>query len=140
MINPEDAQSKKHFIEIPIPHGRTQQNFFHSWSIDSLHLQAGDKLSYYFEVWDNDGVNGRKSTRSASYLFSLPSKDDLKLDIANQQNSTENKIDKSVQKAKEIKESINEAQQKLRGKQSLDCRTKKCWKNCLSKGEARQDH
>ena len=135
MINPEDAQSKKHFIEIPIPHGRTQQNFFHSWSIDSLHLQAGDKLSYYFEVWDNDGVNGRKSTRSASYLFSLPSKDDLKLDIANQQNSTENKIDKSVQKAKEIKESINEAQQKLRGKQSLDWQDKKMLEELLKQKE-----
>src|SRR5260221_11202423 len=75
MINQEDAQSKKRFIEIPIPPGRAQLNFFHSWSIDSLHLQAGDKLTYYFEVWDNDGVNGRKSTRSASYLFSLPSKE-----------------------------------------------------------------
>src|SRR5260221_660070 len=135
MINQEDAQSKKHFIEIPIPHGRTQQNFCHSWSIDSLHLQAGDKLSYYFEVWDNDGVNGRKSTRSASYLFSLPSKDDLKLDIANQQNSTENKIDKSVQKAKEIKESINEAQQKLRGKQSLDWQDKKMLEELLKQKE-----
>src|SRR5258706_3872364 len=135
MINPEDAQSKKHFIEIPIPHGRTQQNFFNSWSIDSLHLQAGDKLSYYFEVWDNDGVNGRKSTRSGSYLFSLPSKDDLKLDIANQQNSTENKIDKSVQKAKEIKESINEAQQKLRGKQSLDWQDKKMLEELLKQKE-----
>src|SRR5260221_7238590 len=135
MINQEDAQSKKHFIEIPIPHGRTQQNFFNSWSIDSLHLQAGDKLSYYFEVWDNDGVNGRKSTRSASYLFSLPSKEDLKLDIANQQNSTENKIDKSVLKAKEIKESISEAQQKLRGKQSLDWQDKKMLEELLNQKE-----
>lgn len=135
MINQDDAQTKKQFVIIPLTSGRAQQNFFHSWNIDSLHLQAGDKLTYYFEVWDNDGVNGRKSTRSSSYLFSLPSEEDLKMDIATQQNSTENKIDKSVQKAKEIKESISEAQQKLRGKQSLDWQDKKMLEELLNQKE-----
>ena len=127
----QESNSKKDFIKIPIANGRSQQNFFYSWSVDSLHLQSGDKLTYYLEVWDNDGVNGRKATRSASYLFSLPNKEDLKLDISNQQNSAENKIDKSLQKAKEIKESITDAQQKLRGKQSLDWQDKKMLEDLL---------
>jgi len=131
-INADEPQSKKHLVKIPITTGAAQINFFHNWNVDSLHLKAGDKLSYYLEVWDNDGVNGRKSTRSASYIFSLPSEEDLKTSISNQQNATESKFDKSVQKAKEIKESINEAQQKLRGKQNLDWQDKKMLEDLLN--------
>jgi multisubunit Na+/H+ antiporter MnhB subunit len=127
----QESNDKKFFVKVPITLGRSQQNFFYSWNVDSIHLKSGDKLTYYLEVWDNDGVNGRKSARSSSYVFSLPTEDELKADISNQQNVAENKIDKSLQKAKEIKESISEAQQKLRGKQSLDWQDKKMLEDLL---------
>ena len=126
------SESKKNRIKIPINRSKTLQNFFFAWNIDSLHLKPGDKISYYFEVWDNDGVNGRKSTRSSTYIFSLPSEEQLKSDISNQQESAENKIDKSLQKAKDLKQSIDEAQQKLRGKQSLDWQDKKLLEDLIS--------
>ncbi len=127
----EDKQT----IKIPIANDRSQQNFFYSWSIDSLHLSPGDKLSYYFEVWDNDGVNGRKATRSASYIFSLPSKEELKTDISNQQQIAENKIDQGLKKAKDLKKSIDEAQEKLRGKQNLDWQDKKLLEDLINQKE-----
>ncbi|MBS1682306.1 MAG: DUF4175 family protein [Bacteroidetes bacterium] len=111
-------------IKIPVTTAAAQR-YFYSWSIDSLHLKPGDRLNYYFEVWDNDGVNGRKSTRSASYSFSLPTEAQLKTTVAEQQNLTQNKIDNGVEKAKELKRSINEAEQKLRSKNNLDWQDKK---------------
>ncbi len=110
---------------IPLNSNRNQQNFFYEWRIDSLRLQPGDKVTYYLQVWDNDGVNGRKSTRSAGYVFALPGDEELKVDIAQSQRSAENKIDQSIQKAKDLKQSIDEAQERLKGKQSLDWQDKK---------------
>jgi len=72
------GESKKNQIMIPINRSKTLQNFFFAWNIDSLHLNPGDKITYYFEVWDNDGVNGKKSTRSSTYVFSLPSNEQEK--------------------------------------------------------------
>jgi hypothetical protein len=126
------GQSKRNQIKIPINKSKSLQNFFFAWNIDSLHLNPGDKITYYFEVWDNDGVNGRKSTRSSTYIFSLPSTEQLKTDISNQQESAENKFDKSLQKAKDLKQSIDEAQQKLLGKQSLDWQDKKLLEDLIS--------
>jgi hypothetical protein len=131
-IDRNSNDGKKQLIKIPISGGRNQMNFFYSWSIDSLHLKPGEKVSYYFEVWDNDGVNGRKSSRSSSYAFSLPSEEQLKAEISNQQESAESRIDKSLQKAKDLKQSIDEAQQKLRGKQSLDWQDKKLLEDLLT--------
>jgi hypothetical protein len=102
-----------------------QQSFFHQWALDSLDLQPGDQLNYYLQVWDNDGVNGHKSTKSAMYVFALPGEEEMKAEISKSQSATQGKIDRSLNKAKELKESIEEAQQKLRGKQSLDWQDKK---------------
>ena len=121
----ENSDAKSRTIDIPVLAAKPQQNFFFNWRTDSLHLAPGDKLNYFLEVWDNDGVNGHKATRSATYTFALPTKDELKTDIASQQQATEQVIDKSVQKAKDLKQAIDEAQEKLRGKQSLDWQDKK---------------
>lgn len=112
-----------------------QQNFFYRWSLDSLALQPGDRLQYHLQVWDNDGVNGRKSSRSANYTFSLPSEEELKAEISKSQQAAENRIDQSLQKAKELRQSIDQAQEKLRGKQSLDWQDKKMLEDLIRQKE-----
>ena len=112
-------------ILIPLVSTKNQQNFFYRWPVDSLQLEPGDKLTYHLQVWDNDGVNGRKSTRSSDYIFSLPGEEELKAEVSKSQQAAQNKIDQSLQKAKDLKRSIDEAQEKLKGKQALDWQDKK---------------
>ncbi len=123
------------FKSISIASNQQQQNFYYQWKIDSLDLQPGDKLMYHLQVWDNDGVNGRKSTRSSNYIFSLPSEAEIKTEIAKTQRSTENKIDQSLQKAKDLQQSIDDAQEKLRGKQNLDWQDKKMLEDLIKQKE-----
>lgn len=123
------------FKSISIASNQQQQNFYYQWKIDSLDLQPGDKLMYNLQVWDNDGVNGRKSTRSSNYIFSLPSEAEIKTEIAKTQRSTENRIDQSLQKAKDLQQSIDDAQEKLRGKQNLDWQDKKMLEDLIKQKE-----
>ncbi len=125
----EAAQQKR---SIPIARNNKQQNFLFQWAIDSIQLKPGDKLVYHLQVWDNDGVNGRKSARSADYTFALPGEDELKAEITQNQQSAEQKIDQSIQRARELQKSIDDAQQKLRGKQSMDWQDKKMLEDLLN--------
>lgn len=111
--------------KIPISRNQLQQSFFYNWSVDSLDLKPGHQLEYYLQVWDNDGVNGRKSTRSATYNFFVPSQDNLIAEISRSQSQTEHQIDKSVDKANKLQDQIEDAYQKLKGKQNLDWQDKK---------------
>lgn len=124
IIKGSQSQSAK-TIPIPLASARNQQNFFYRWPVDSLQLQPGDKLTYHLQVWDNDGVNGRKSTRSSDYIFSLPGEEELKAEVSKSQQAAQSKIDQSLQKAKDLKQSIDEAQEKLKGKRALDWQDKK---------------
>lgn len=124
----KDDQQKmltKKSVSIPITYNQTQQSFFFNWNLDTLSLKPGQQLEYFLQVWDNDGVNGRKSTRSANYTFFIPNKDQLVTDIAKSQSQTENKIEQSVTKAQELKDQIEDTFQKLKGKQTLDWQEKK---------------
>ncbi|CAN5173584.1 hypothetical protein BH09BAC3_BH09BAC3_00200 [soil metagenome] len=118
-------------IPMAINRGQSQQGFFYNWQLDSLHLNAGDRLSYYLEVWDNDGVHGRKSMKSSAYQFELPQAEEFKADIKRSQSSTENELEKSLTKAKSLKDAIQEAEQKLKGKQSLEWQDKKMLENLI---------
>jgi hypothetical protein len=59
----------KRQVNIPVTRNQLQQSYFFNWDVDSLKLKPGERLEYFLRVWDNDGVNGRKSTRSAMYTF-----------------------------------------------------------------------
>jgi hypothetical protein len=111
-------------ITIPINRKLSRQEFVYAWSVDSLNLKPNDQLTYFIQVWDNDGVNGSKSTKSASYVFHIPSKADLKNEIAKSESKTENELTESIQKAETLREKIEDAQKKLRGKQVMDWQDK----------------
>ena len=112
-------------INISLLKNQIQQSFFYNWSLDSLKLKPGQQLEYYMQVWDNDGVNGRKSTKTANYLFQVPTEDNLVTEISRSQNQTQQKIDQSVGKADKLQQKIEQAAQKLKGKQSLDWQDRK---------------
>ena len=37
-------------------------------------LNTGESLEYFFEVWDNDAINGSKSSRSKTMVYNHPQK------------------------------------------------------------------
>ena len=134
-ISNGSKESGSKSIVIPLSGQEQQHNFFHSWSLDSLALQPGDRLTYYLQVWDNDGVNGKKSSRSASYTFSLPTEQEMKANISQSQQAAQSKMDESLQKAKDLRQSIDQAQQKLKGKQTLDWQDKRMLEDLILQKE-----
>ncbi len=109
---------------LPVNNNLPEQRIFHTWALDSLNLKPGDQLSYAVHVWDNDGVNGRKSAQSATFRLELPSQEALEKAIDRGTQNTQDKLQQGVKKSEEIKRGLEEAIQKLKGKQSLDWQDK----------------
>ncbi|PID95016.1 MAG: hypothetical protein CSA95_01685 [Bacteroidetes bacterium] len=63
--------------EVSILPGQSSQSFFHSFNPEQLVMLPGDRLSYYFEVCDNDPIHGYKCVQSARYLYELPSMEEV---------------------------------------------------------------
>jgi hypothetical protein len=111
------------------------QSYFYNLKLADLQLRQGDRLEYYVEVWDNDGVNGRKSTKTNLYSFSLPSRDEFKKELAKNTESTESQMEETLSKAKEINQELKELQDKLKGKRKLDWNEKQTMQKLIEKNE-----
>jgi hypothetical protein len=128
-IRNEDSKAESSgTIPVAIIKNQTQQSFFRPWVLDSLRLQPGAQLEYYLEVWDNDGVNGSKSTKTSSYTFMVPTEENLFAEIRNSQSKTQ-KSDQSV-RGQQLQQQIDQANQKQKAK-DFDWQDKECWKMLL---------
>ncbi len=59
-------------IDLPLISGTNQEQFYHYLDLNAINLGEGEEISYYFEVWDNDGVNGSKAARTAKMTYRVP--------------------------------------------------------------------
>ena len=133
--NSSEPSEKFRQIPIPIKAGTNNQNYYFQWEVDSLNLELGDQVNYYLRVWDNDGVNGAKSTKTSQYSFKLPSRQEINESLDQNSKNTEKQIDKSLQDARELNKKIEEAENRLKSKKTLDWQDKKLLEEILDKKE-----
>ena len=66
-------------VALHLAPGQTLQPFYHSFNLNTLTLKPGDRVEYFFEIIDNDAVNGGKSSRTKAMIFNVPTLDELGL-------------------------------------------------------------
>ena len=118
---------------IPIATSTTSQNYVYNWSLDSLKLQPNDKLNYYVQVTDNDGVHGPKTTRSAVMTFAVPSLDALQEQVEESADKTEQQMSEAMKTAQAIKKELTQLEERMRTKKSSDFQDKKQLQDILQK-------
>jgi hypothetical protein len=111
------------------------QSFYSSWMLDSLHLNPGDKLTYYAQVSDNDGVNGSKSTKTEIMEYKVPTADKIDANIENALDKTQEQLDKTLSNAEKLKNELANLEKKLKNNPELNYQDKKLVEEILKKRE-----
>ena len=101
------------------------QEFNYSTDLDDIDLSPGDKLVYYFEVWDNDGVHGPKSSTSQQFEIVIPTAKEMDKLLERNSNEAQKYAQKSMSELKKMQEDINELMRKLVDKKELNWQDKK---------------
>ena len=101
-----------HRIKIPLENQQPVQEFYYMYDFSEI-IKLGETVEYYFEVWDNDQVNGSKSTRSEMFSFELPSKKEIeKMDDANTQ-SIKDKLQETQKLSKELQKEVRDFKESM---------------------------
>jgi hypothetical protein len=122
-------------INLPINPSQTIQSFYKQWNLDSLKLSPADKIEYFVQVWDNDGVNGAKSTRSQVMNYAVPDKQAIDKEIDNSIDKAEAQIEKTLEKAQKLRKEIAALESRLKNKKELDFQDKKVAEELIKKKE-----
>ncbi len=109
------------------------QPYYYFFDASRFDLLPGDKIEYYFEVWDNDGVSGAKSAKTQTLLLKAPTIDEM--NEATDKNNSEIKkdLDDGIKKAKDLQKDINELSKKLTEKKQMGYDEKKKLEDILKK-------
>ncbi len=120
---------------IPIESGTMKKNsrYTYTWDLNDLELANGDKLTYFFEVWDNDGVRGSKVSRSNTMTYELPSLEELEEMVDQSKENFEEELKEAIKEAEKIREEVKEIKDKLKQKENLDWEDKKQIEKMLSR-------
>lgn len=101
------------------------QEFYHYFDITEHDLPKGTGLEYYFEVWDNDAVSGRKSSKSKVFVLNIPTFEELEDRRDNNSEELKSETADLLKEIKELQRQIDEINKKLIEKKELSWQDKK---------------
>ena len=110
-----------------------QSPFYYLWDVDEVNLKLGESLEYYFEVWDNDKVNGAKSARTQLVKMTAPTKEELEKKQEEKSESIKDKLEKNIKDAEKLQQEIKKMTESILNKKNMDWQDKKKMKDLLTK-------
>lgn len=119
--------------ELRIDPRETRQEFFHSWDLYGLTIQPGDRVEHWFEVWDNDGVNGSKSTRSTTQVFAAPTLRELARQQEQDSEALKASMQESLQDARELQRELEKMRREVLEKKDLTWQDKQRLESVLQR-------
>ncbi len=99
-------------ITIPIQNNILNQEFYFSYDFSTLKNYSGD-VEYYFEIFDNDAINGSKSSKTSVKTFRIPNKQELENYRNETTKSIINQLEQTEKYASDIEKELKKLQQSL---------------------------
>jgi len=88
------------------------QSFFYAFDFSSIDVN-GRQIKYYFEVGDNDAINGSKKTRTHVYEYIIPSLKDIEAESSRAMENIEKDVNEAQKLADEIRKDIDRLQKDI---------------------------
>lgn len=111
-------------IALNAPIGK-QTQFDYTFDFEELELKPGDEVTYYFEVFDNDGVNGSKAARTSLMVFAMPTVEEYEAMAEENDEQVKTDLKKALEESRDIQEDMKKMREKLLQEKELDWQSRK---------------
>ncbi len=127
-------KTEKGLQTTPLPLGSEQtQNINYVFNLYELNFESEDEIEYYFEVWDNDGVLGAKSTKSRTFEVKAPDKKEIKEQASAHSEAMKDKMEQTLKEARDLQKELNAMQRKMKNSEQLSWEEKKKLENLMNR-------
>jgi hypothetical protein len=98
--------------------------FKHYFDVQLLQLLPGQKLTYYIEAWDNDGVHGSKATRSEVMSYQMYNTNQLDSAINENAKQINSSISSTAAQTQKMQNDLKDIQNKMLESDKMDWQQK----------------
>ncbi len=113
---------------------KVNQTFYYAFP-GKLPLEKGTNYEVYFQVYDNDAVNGSKKSKSKVFNFRNKSDVEIEEEAVEQQRNQIKSIEKTLQKKQHQKDALKEIEQDLQNHKNINWNDKKKIENFIQRQE-----
>ncbi|MAN28550.1 MULTISPECIES: DUF4175 family protein [Mesonia] len=106
---------------------------------NNLELERGKAYEFYFQVFDNDQVNGNKRTKSETFSYRKFTEDEESQEQLNNQEKTIKDMDSSLEKMKEANKELQELDQLQKEKKQLNYNDRKKLENYIQRQQQQEE-
>ena len=125
--------------ELSVDARQTRQEFFHSWELYGFTINPGDRVEHWFEVWDNDGVNGSKSARSTPQVFEAPTLKELARQQEQQSEALKSDLKENIREAQDLQKELDKLRRDLLDKKEVNWQDKQKLENVMQRQQELQE-
>ena len=129
----ENKPNQSFVKSLEIDKNQIRTSFYYSLDIDTLEIYPGDEMKLYFEIWDNDAINGSKSRRSEMFYLTLPTRETLDSIADASEENIISKLEEKTSDLNKLRQDIEEMLKDLMSKKELDWTDKEKMQELLEK-------
>ena len=100
-------------------------NFDYVLDINEVSLEPGEEMRYFFEVFDNDQINGSKSSKSAVMNFKKVTIEEFKEEEQANEEEVNKNLEESLKDLEEMQKKLQKLKEDLLQKKEMDWQDKK---------------
>ena len=115
---------------------RREDSFIHFWNLTDAGIGLGDEVEYWFEVRDNDGVNGPKMTRSRTFVHQAPTAEELAAQLDSAEADITAALEENLEEARRLREEMRELRRELMEEDELGWEEKAALEELLKQQKA----
>ncbi|WP_299714315.1 DUF4175 family protein [uncultured Tenacibaculum sp.] len=131
--NPEKKNTKS--VEIS---RENVQSFFSKFP-DGLNIVEGVDYELFFEIYDNDAINGNKKATSKKFSYRKKTSEELDRELLNEQQDYLENIQNSLQKQQDSKQELEKVQFDLQNKKNMNWNDQKKIEKLIKRQEQYQN-
>lgn len=115
------------------------QQFYYDIDIVSRSLVPGVSYNYFFEIWDNDAINGSKVSRSQSYTLEIPTYEEIENEKMESNKAIKDDLEQAIDDIKKLNKNVEQVHKDLINKEKISWEDKEKVKQLLEQQKEIKD-
>ena len=124
-IQGEEGATEETRVPVSGPAGRRTEYDYVLDLQQDFTLQPGDQLTYYFEVRDNDAVNGSKRAKTSVMTFRMPTVAEMDERAEANDSRIKEQLEKALDDTRKLREETREVRERMLQEKEVDWKLRK---------------
>lgn len=120
-------------VPIQIEKNAVIQDFYYSFEAAMFEMGPGYSMAYHFEVYDNDGVNGSKMSKTGQFDYKVKTQEEIDKELDRTSSQAKSDMDNLMKESSQIMKDIEKLNRQLKETNNPSWQDKKKMEELLNK-------